>query len=296
MRSRINFFGEKFMTHKKLILAATAAGALVSASALAGDPSAKFAATYTETPSLSTSAMATCSTTDGGTTINGNCTADVDEMMGHTLARMKVPQDKELLVGVSAEIGLMTFGAVKGKNGGSATAVADAEAYVSLEACPVGGGDCVDAVPSSVKLSKRVQELSAKLGGVIKDCTFGDTGTVQDISAVCNLTDEEIALALTTTASHHFNFVFPNMNQGVYDIKATFGTASDADVTLCDYSYTGATYITQDCDDDGSVAATAEAASIINKTMVTVQQVRAAKNGIVDVCDLDDGCPAGPNP
>ena len=285
------------MTHKKLILAATAAGALVSASALAGgDPSAKFAATYTETPSLSTSAVATCSTTDGGTTTIGNCNASRDVLEGHTLARMKVPQDKELLVGVSAEIGLMTFGAAKGKNGGSATAVADAEAYVSLKACPVGEGDCVNAVPASIKLSKRVQELSAKLGGVIKDCTFGETGTVQDISEVCNLTDEEIALALTTTASHHFNFVFPNMNQGTYDITATFGTASDADVTLCDYTYTGATYLTQDCDADGEIAATAEASSIINKTMVTVQQVRAAKNGIVDACDLDDGCAAGPNP
>ena len=55
---------------------------------------------------------------------------------------------------------------------------------------------------------------------------------------------------------------------------------------LCDYDYTGATYTTQDCDEDGYAAGTAEAMSIINKLMVTVQQVRAAKDGIIDAGDI----------
>ncbi|MGD9095809.1 MAG: hypothetical protein PVJ58_07850, partial [Chromatiales bacterium] len=102
----------------------------------------------------------------------------------------------------------------------------------------------------------------------------------------CVVNDEEIALLLSTTASHHFNFVLPDMDQGVYEIKAMFTTAASAEVVLCDYT-NSLGYTTQDCDADGTVAATAEAASVINKTMLTVQTVRAAKGGIIDA-DITD--------
>jgi hypothetical protein len=270
-------------THMKSVVSALGAAVpiIFSNVAVAG-PSAKFAATYTDTPSLSARAFVSCSTTDGAT---DSCSASSSDT-GHTLAMIKVPQDKELLVGVSAEIGLSTFGAVKGKNGGSGTAVADAEATVTIHACPVDGGDCTEAAPGGVTLSKRVQELSAKLGGVIEECTFtaeleGDT-TV-DISEDCTVNDEEVALLLSTVAANHFNFVLPNLPQGEYEIKATFSTAADADVYLCDpQAYANGDYTTLDCDESGEVAGAAEAISVINKSMVTVQTVRAAKGGIID--------------
>ena len=227
--------------------------------AMAG-PSAKFAATFTDTPSLSSRAFVSCSTTDGAT---NSCTASASNT-GHTIAMIKVPQDKELLVGVSAEIGLSTFGAIKGKNGGSGTSVADAEATVTIHACQVDGGDCTVAAPGAVILSKRVQELSAKLGGVIDECTFtaeleGDT-TV-DISEDCTVNDEEVALLLSTVAANHFNFVLPNLPQGEYEIKATFSTAADADVYLCDpQAYANGDYTTLDCDESGEVAGAVELA------------------------------------
>jgi hypothetical protein len=262
---------------KRILISVVLTSVVLSASSFAGTPSAKFAATYTKLPSLSVSATVTC---DGSEV----CTADKDVSTGHTLATIKVPQDKELLVGLSAEIGLTTFGAVKGKNGGSATAIADAEAAVSIHACPVDGGDCTMAEPGAVKLSKRVQELSAKLGGVIKECTFEaalEGKTTIDISTDSIVNDEEIALMLSTTATHHFNFVLPNMDQGVYDIVALFTTAASAEVVLCDYT-NELGYTTQECDADGTVAATATAASVINKSMLTVRTVRAAKGGIID--------------
>lgn len=286
------------MTYKKIIL--MAAGALASASTLAGGvPSAKFAATYTDEASLSVDAFATCSTTGG---LKASCHDDATDR-GHTLAIIKVPQDKELLVGVSAEIGLSTFGAIKGKNGGSGTAVADAEAAVTIHACPLGtdgaiSGDCEMAAPGPIKLSKRVQELSAKLGGVIEECTFtavdpsiGDT-TI-NIANDCTVNDEEIALLLDTTAAHHFNFVLPNMDQGEYELTAVFTTAASANVYLCDpqaYDFdddSSDDYTTEGCDTAGEVAGTAQAASVINKSMVTVQTVRAAKGGIVDAELID---------
>ena len=262
-------------------LAALGISAFAAEAAMAG-ASAKFAATYTDSPALSSVAVITDATADA---------VVVDSKDGYTMATIKVPQDKELLVGVSAEISLGTYGSVKGKNGGSAKAIADAEAYVTVFAIPKAGGDIATAAPGQIMLSKRVQELTATLGGVIQNCTDSITedtdgdgaadavdGTL-DIATECLVTDEEIGLLQDTTAAHHFNFVLPNMNQGEYDIRAVFTTGARAEVNICDSAtdYCGDLY-----DAQGTVSASAEAKAIINKTMVTVQQVRATKGGIID--------------
>ena len=249
----------------------------VTGSAMAGPPSAKFAATWTTEPGLESAVIITDASTD---------TVFVDSKTGYTLATIKVPQDKELLIGVSAEIGLVTDTSVKGKNGGAARAIADGEAYVTVFAVPQDGGNSVKAAPGKIMLSKRVQELDATLGGVIQSCAVtceADeiTGEIvcDDIVIAddCVVTDEEIGLLQKTTAAHHFNFVLPNMNQGVYDIKAVFTTGARAEVDICDQGE-ACSY-----DPEGTVTASAAAAAVINKTMLTVQQVRAAKDGLQEV-------------
>lgn len=87
------------------------------------------------------------------------------------------------------------------------------------------------------------------------------------------ITDEEIGLMLETLASHHFNFVLPNMDQGEYDIIAVFGTGAMAMVDIDQASV----------DDGGTVSASAFAKAFIGNYMVTVQQVRATKGGIIDL-------------
>jgi len=266
------------MKMNKLVCALAGIGfaSFAAESAMAG-PSAKFAATWTDTPALASVAVITDAEVD---------TVVVDSNTGYTLATIKVPQDKELLVGVSAEIGLVTYGLVKGKNGGSAKALADAEAYVTVFAVPKSGGSSTTAAPGEIMLSKRIQELGATLGGVIQNCTDGDIdfdgtadnepdGTI-DIATECVVTDEEISLLQDTTAAHHFNFVLPNMNQGEYDIKAVFTTGARAEVDICEDG--------EDCmyDAEGTVSASSMAKAVINKTMLTVQQVRAAKGGVID--------------
>ena len=274
---------------KKLMCALTGICivSLVAGSAMAGQPSAKFAATWSTQPGLASVAEITDATVD---------TVVVESHTGYTLATIKVPQDKELLVGVSAEIGLVTFGAVKGKKGGTATAIADAEAFVTVFAVPRDGGLNEVAAPGQIMLSKRVQELSATLGGVIQSCE-DTTGGVDingkfpgdgdyiptpdgkiDIALECLFTDEEISLLQDTTAAHHFNFVLPNLDQGVYDITAVFTTGARAEVMICDEVDTWCTY-----DDNSFVSASAKAVAVINKTMVTVQQVRAAKDSLFDI-------------
>jgi hypothetical protein len=254
----------------------------VAGAAIAGPPSAKFAATWSTVPALNSVVIITDADADTGVIVDSNT--------GYTLATIRVPQDKELLVGVSAEIGLVTDTSVKGKLGGAAKAIADAEAYVTVFAVPRDAGPSQEAKPGQIMLSRRVQELSATLGGVIESCEDttggedenglypGDEGYIDtpdgkiDIALECVVTDEEIGLMLDTTAAHHFNFVLPNMDQGVYDIKAVFTTGARAEVD-----------IVTDCEDGGCISGSAYAQAIINKTMVTVQQVRAAKDGLNEV-------------
>jgi hypothetical protein len=250
----------------------------VTGPAMAGPPSAKFAATWTTKLGLASAVIITDANTD---------TVMVDSNTGYTLATIKVPQGKELLIGVSAEIGLVTDTSVKGKNGGAARAVAGGEAYVTVFAVPRDGGNSVKAAPGQIMLSKRVQELDATLGGVIQSCvvTCGEDATTGEIvcddiviADDCEVTDEEIGLLLNTTAAHHFNFLLPDMNQGVYDIKAVFTTGARAEVDICDE---GEALCSND--PDGTVTASAVATAVINKPMLTVQQVRAAKDTLHEV-------------
>jgi hypothetical protein len=269
------------MKTKKFVFAFTGICLLffVTGPAMAGPPSAKFAATWTTKPGLESAVVITDADA---------VTVMVDPNTGYTLATIKVPQGKELLIGVSAEIGLVTDTSVKGKNGGTARAIADGEAYVTVFAVPRDGGDSVKAAPGKIMLSKRVQELDATLGGVIQSCQVPcgvdvETGAIvcDDIVIAddCVVTDEEIGLLQETTAAHHFNFLLPNMNQGVYDIKAVFTTGAGArvEVDICDAG--------EPCsyDPDGTITASATATAVINKTMLTVQQVRAAKDSLPEV-------------
>lgn len=109
---------------KKLLIALAICTLCVS-NIVSAAPSAKFAATWSE-----------------GIFIQSDASSDgpyLDMDRGFTLATIKVPQDKELLVGVSAEIGLVTDTSIKGKNGGAARALAGAGAWVAVFAVPVGG-------------------------------------------------------------------------------------------------------------------------------------------------------------
>lgn len=264
----------------KYIVSSILVGALGSTAVLAATPSAKFAATWTDTPALASVAVITDATADQVVT---------DSHTGYTLATIKVPEQKELMVGVSAEIGLVTDTSVKGRNGGTATATAGAEAYVTVFAVPKSGGPSAEAAPGKIVLSKRIQALTATLGGVIQSCTDSLTvdtdgdgvadavdGTI-NIATECVVTDEQIGLLQDTTAAHHFNFVLPNLKQGEYDIKAVFTTGGHAEVDICDSAADCSLY-----DPDGTVSASSTAKAVINKTMLTVQQVRAAKGGIID--------------
>lgn len=243
-------------------------------------PSAKFAATYGYGPSVFAAAYVDGSTDD----------IDLDINAGYTLATIKVPQDKELLVGVSAEVAIVTDTSIKGKNGGTARSIAGAGALAVVAAVPHGafpiGGEVAE--PGPVILGARIQELSATLGGVIESCTDftggtdingndpGDDGYIDtpdgtiDVQLECEVSDEEIGLFQATMAAQHFNFVLPDMDAGEYDVVVWFITGAVAAIDIDEISVS----------DGGSVSASAFAMSFIGKHMVTVQQVRAVKGSL----------------
>jgi len=270
------------MKIKNLLLATAIASSFLSVSTSAA-PSAKFAATWNSaSPNIVSLAVITDATADA---------AILDAKNGYQLTTIKVPQDKELLVGISAEIGITTDTSIKGKNGGAAKAIADGRAWVLVTATPVAGGDSVEAVPGAVVLSSRIQALQATLGGVIEACTDttggtdenglnpGDDGYIPtpdgtiDVALECVVSDEEIGLMLDTLASHHFNFILPNMNAGEYAIKVHFFTSAEANVDINEVSVA----------EGGTVSASAYAQAFVGKSMVTVQQVRAVKGSLSDV-------------
>ena len=87
------------------------------------------------------------------------------------------------------------------------------------------------------------------------------------------MADEEISLALDTVAAHHFNFVFPDLPQGDYEVVARFETKAHAEAEAsCPES---SPYCLE-----GDGAAAGHAVAWIGKTMMTIQEVRAVKGSL----------------
>ena len=245
--------------------------------------SSKFAAVWSENP-VAVQSTACASTED----VCGDLSF-FDENAGYTMANIRVPQSKELLVGLSAQVGLFTSTEVKGKRGSYSRALAAAGGSVVLFACNLDTNDCAMGKPGSVILDARIQEMDAILAGVIDECTFDvsldvDPGDLEDPYddvatgdatwdlSDCEVAQESISLALSTLSANHFNFVFPDLDQGDYAVVAYFITAAYAEaMAAC-----GDPELYPHClPGDGD--ATAISHAFIGKTMLTAQEVRAVK-------------------
>jgi hypothetical protein len=267
---------------KRILLSIILISGFISMGAMA--QSAKFAAVWTDGGTVVESSAC-------ASTYDGVCEAMVafDSDIGVTFANIKVPQAKELLVGISAQVGLFTQTTVKGKKGSSSTATALAAGGVLPLACSEDNG-CFVGKPGFIVLDARQQELSATLGGIIESCTVDvqvdpDTGTGSGIFDLddCVVEQEEISLAISTLSANHFNFVFPDLPQGDYAVIGIFATAA------------AAAAVENECPpesdfcDPGDGDASAISHAFIGKTMLTVQQVRAVKGSLggMDFIDIE---------
>lgn len=275
----------------------TLALALAVASGGAFAQSAKFAAVYSENPIVTDdwSSVSVCEAIldASNATVGAACANGPNVATGETMTTIKVPNQKELLVGVSAQIGLYTETVVRGKKGSTSSALAFAEGSVGLMAC--NSEDlCYSSVPREIVLSNRTQELEATLAGIIEDCLVDGIVTEDEsgnevVSGSfdlndCTVSPEEIGLALETLAAHHYNFVFPNIPVGEWDIVATFKTDAQTEAAAyCDPDSDAYDY----CIVDAEASAYAEARAVINKAMVTVQEVRAVKGSLGMTLELN---------
>jgi len=279
----------------------TLALALAVASGGAFAQSAKFAASHNPAPIIADSELsgywsggfvssyATCLAEYGDGGGEAACNAMVKSPAATAnMATIHVAQSKELLVGVSAEVALFTETTVRGKKGSVSTAIASAEGKVGLMACDQSTGDCVQSTPAMVTLSSRRQELEATLGGVLENCTvtlidntddgIPDTGEFD--AGDCEFSQEEIRLALATLAAHHYNFMFMNLDQGMYEVKANFYTQAQAEASAsCGENDGSDSYLACEADALEEVVASGEATAkaVIGNSMMTVQEVRAVK-------------------
>ncbi len=194
----------------------------------------------------------------------------------YELAAIHASTWKDMLIGVSAQVNLVTFTQAKGKNGGgTSTAIADGTIRVGVTVVHAGtenacanafADESLFAAPGPVTFASRRQELSVNV----------DLDVVGSIPDVCDAACIEenlgidgsvtVALGLDTTAAHHFNFVAADMNQGWYEVFACYDLSALAEVSGDDI--------------DADTAAYSKVA--LGPRIVTVQEVHATKDGIID--------------
>lgn len=229
---------------------ALALAGLVSSGAWA--QSAKFAATWDD-DTLSVKINTTVGNCvfdgafDGGST-DGDGTEAVPCIGAKTeIAEIHVAQQKDLLIGVSSQIALVTITQAKGKKGSDATAIASGEVGMTVTLKDQVTDEVFATAPGPVVFAARLQELTVSVGGT----------STEDIHVL-------VALTLKTTAAHHFNFLGVDLPQGTYDVIATFDLSAFAEANGFDAD----TF--------------AEAEVILGPRVVTAQEVRAVKDSIVD--------------
>ncbi len=199
---------------------------------------------------------------------SGNSWFDVNGMS----VDIRVPQQASLSFDVALQCSLATDTTVKTKGGKRASATAEAGVKVRVRIEHLDDGEAVGAAwyatpsadigadpDSGVTYCQRSQTLEAVLQGQIDLASCVDFEGNFDPS-LCELTDEEIRLILSTLSAHAFNFFDYNLTSG--DYRLTVEANPDTSTAINDGS-----------DDPGSQSSAAAEALVGLGTMV-VDEVR----------------------
>ncbi len=166
---------------------------------------------------------------------------------------IKTPNQKDLFIGASFEVGLYTRTLVKSRNLVPDTSIAKGDVQVRV----LVDGKVVE--PGTVVFGRRSQTLTATLEGAIGGCLSLVTNLDGSVSIVVDptcVTPEEIELILSTLDAATFNFVAVDVPQGIHTIsvQARIDTSGSAQ--------------------QGSFAAT----GTVGKGTLTVESVRLIKD------------------
>ena len=130
--------------------------------------------------------------------------------------QIKTSNQKDLFVGVSLEVGLYTQTLVKSKNMQNDSSTANGVVQVRV----LVDGTAIE--PGAVVFGRRSQTLNATLEGAIADCLTIVTNPDGSQSIILDeecVVPEEIELILETMDAASFNFVAPDVPQGVHTVS-----------------------------------------------------------------------------
>jgi len=166
---------------------------------------------------------------------------------------IKSSNQKDLIMDVSLECGLLTRTKVSSRNGISDTSSAQASVMVRVLI------DGKVAKPGEVVFCKRTQELSATFGGILQECK--DTNLDGTLSQdECSFLPEELSLVLGTMNANSFNFILDNVSSGIHKVEVQAKIHSGTSVQL------------------GS----ADAKASIGRGSIVVEEMRLIRNQIID--------------
>jgi len=126
---------------------------------------------------------------------------------------LKTPNQKDVFVSVSLEVGLLTDTLVRSKNGASDTSMASAGVEVRVLI------DGAEALPGRVVFGRRTQTLTATFQGIIDGCLAVDTNTWSVVIDPDCVRPEELGLILETMNANAFNFIMADLPSGIHNIQ-----------------------------------------------------------------------------
>lgn len=237
----------RIMTVRNFCFAAFGASLLaVSAFAQSGTASSKATAeintavgcTFTAATTLGDPLPATCHDIFSGAALQ----VDADNFIPIMSSPMKISNSQSIFVSPSLVTGLYTNTKTKTSSGNNtSTAIAAGGVYMRAVLKDPNTGNIVQIADPvavctndilgcqastsgdfGVTLDSRVQTLSQTLS----DCV----ATVGGVTGTCSF-DSTIQLILQTTSAHTFNFIFPNVGVGVYNVVIEVAVNSGATVS-----------------------------------------------------------------
>ena len=168
---------------------------------------------------------------------------------------LKTPNQKDLFIGVSLEVGLLTNTLVKSKMGTVDTSMADASVEIRVLV------DGKEAAPGIVIFGRRTQTLTATLQGLIDGCMTADALTGNVVIDPDCVQPEQIGLILKTMNANAFNFITQDLTSGVHQVQV------QARINL----------------ESSAQAGSSLARALIGKGSMTVEEVRLIQTPQIDL-------------
>lgn len=167
---------------------------------------------------------------------------------------LKTANQKDLQIGVSLEVGLVTSTLVVSSGGVSDSSEAKGKVEIRI----LVDGKAA-AFPGDVVFARRSQKMTAVFAGIDR-CTKTNADMTVTVDENC-MTPESLDLVLDTMNANSFNFIVPDLLSGYHTIEVQARINLEATA------------------DQGS----AEARAYLGRGSVTVEEIRLVRNSVIEM-------------